>query len=543
MSTPVFNNGIFLREMAYDLNSRFIDEYHVAKIMGDSQPTDLGPVSIWAMARYPEVPLYNLAIVNRKNWITVTDPQGRYSWEFVVNYELPQIVEDVQPNNTQKGKNGTTFLLKFNKPGFGPGVIITCDLFAGPEVRVLDAGVEVDGAWIYKCELASNLNSDAYVDNIFIQPGTVWFKKTSAYNSWSTQFQGLDYKSGLRQYYNYCPSHQVGIEKHITEEALNKIMMGGGEGKAMNFVEMIQIADPKFYDPSVRTINDLLVKTGGEKGLRKAIKEGRVNMMLLNKIEADMLRTLALDIENELMWGKGGIINGENNSFIRRTPGLWSQFNLGYKTVYTKSTFSLKLIEDVIYNFFVGREPFEPNDPSRIVRIQTGLGGMKLASAAIQASAAATGLAIAAAGANSINAITGSRMDLEFGFRYSGYIIPNLAKVYFEYNPALDNWNANEVSNPMIDGFRLSSYSFLIYDIGGSAADNIRFLKYYASEGPKWIYRNGTCDYKGSSVVQSAGNFSGYYLNIRQYVPGIHVMDPTKIAKIVMRNPITGDTL
>lgn len=544
MATPVLNNGIFYREMNYSLNSRFIDEYHVSSILSETQPTDLGPVAIYAMARYRQSPLYNLALINRKNYITVTDEQGRYMWEVPIPYELPQIVEDIEPTNTQKGKFGTTFRLKFNRPDFGPGSIITCDNFNGPEVYIVDVPVQTSNGWVYTCKLASNMNTNAFLDNQYVQPGIKWNKKTSAYNSWSTKFQGLNYIGGMRKYYNYAPKHQVGIEMHVTEDMLEKIKLTGVNGKFIQMVELFQINDPKLYDPGVHTVADLSAKLGGEKGLRKAVADGRINLMLLSKIEADMLKQLQMDIESELMWGQGGRLTNENQGTIVRTPGLWRQFDLGYKRVYDYKTFSLSIIRDVIQNFFIGHEPFEPNDPNRVIVIDTGLGGLRLVHEAIKNEAAASGLAIQAAGANSIGAISGNRMDLVYGYNYSGFIIPNLAKVYFRLNPALEAYNANDITNPIIEnGRRLSSYSFLIFDIADNIENNIRFLKYYASEGPKWIYKNGTCDYKGSNVVISGGDFSGYKLTIRQYVPGIHVMDPTRIAKIVMRNPITGQTL
>lgn len=543
MATPVLNNGIFYREMNYSLNSRFIDEYHVSSILSETQPTDLGPVAIYAMARYRQSPLYNLALINKKNYITVTDEQGRYMWEVPIPYELPQIVEDIEPTNVQKGKFGTSFRLKFNRPDFGPGAIITCDNFNGPEVYIVDTPVQTSNGWVYTCKLASNMNTNAFLDNQYVQPGIKWNKKTSAYNSWSTKFQGVNYVGGVRKYYNYAPKHQVGVEMHVTEDMLEKIKLTGVNGKFIQMVELFQINDPKLYDPGVNSVAELSNKLGGEKGLRKAVADGRINMMLLTKIEADMLKTLQLDIESELMWGQGGRLTNENQGTIVRTPGLWRQFDLGYKRVYDYKTFSMKIIRDVLQNFFIGHEPFEPNDPSRTVIIETGVGGLRLVNDAIAAEASATGFAIQAAGANSIGAISGDRMNLQYGFNYSSYIFPNLAKVYFRLNPALDAYNANDITNPLINGHRLSSYSFLIFDIGDNLANNIRFLKYYASEGPKWIYKNGTCDYKGSNVVISGGDFNGYKLTIRQYVPGIHVMDPTRVAKIVMRNPITGQTL
>ena len=57
----------------------------------------------------------------------------------------------------------------------------------------------------------------------------------------------------------------------------------------------------------------------------------------------------------------------------------------------------------------------------------------------------------------------------------------------------------------------------------------------------KWFYQNGTMDYMGRTQgFASTGNFNGYRVMMSQTMPAIWVKDPTKVLKIVMRNPITG---
>lgn len=543
MATPVLNNGIFYREVNWNLNSRYLDEWHVSSLLAQQQPVDLGPVALWAMAKYRQAPLYNLALISKKNYIEITDPQGRYMWSTPIPYEMPQIIEDIEPGNTKKGQFDTTFRLKFNKDSFFPGQIITPDNFNGPEVYIVDIENLTTNGAIYKCKLASNMNSYAYLDNLYVQPGMRWAKKTSAYNQWSTKFQGVSERAGMREYYNYCPNVQAGGEYHVTEGMLEKIMQGKIDERWIKMVEMFKVEDDKLRDPMINDFTDLYTKLGGEKGLRKAINDGRVSVMLLTKVEADLLEQIRLDIENELMWGQGGRLVNENNDAIIRTPGLWKQFDLGYKYVYDLRSFSLEMFRSMIFNFYEGRTEPQSFDPNRVIEIHTGRGGMALINQAIKNDVVATGFTVQAAGANSIGAVDGDRMNLRYGFNFASMIVQHIGVVNFVYNPALDPYNANDITNPIINGARLSSYSFLIFDIADNLDSNIRFLKYYKNPGPKWIYTNGTCDWKGSNVVQSGGQFSGYKLQIKQYVPGIHVMDPTRICKMVLRNPYTGQSL
>ena len=60
MSTPVLNNGIFLRDTAYNASSH-VDSYHLVNMLKDAEPMDMGPVDLWAMAQRVEMPLYQMA--------------------------------------------------------------------------------------------------------------------------------------------------------------------------------------------------------------------------------------------------------------------------------------------------------------------------------------------------------------------------------------------------------------------------------------------------------------------------------------------------
>ena len=49
MSTPVLNNGIFLRDTNYAASSH-VDSYHLVNMLKNAEPMDMGPVDLWAMA-------------------------------------------------------------------------------------------------------------------------------------------------------------------------------------------------------------------------------------------------------------------------------------------------------------------------------------------------------------------------------------------------------------------------------------------------------------------------------------------------------------
>jgi hypothetical protein len=255
-------------------------------------------------------------------------------------------------------------------------------------------------------------------------------------------------------------------------------------------------------------------------------------------MEAAHLSKIASDIETYLMWGQGGRVKQDGPDDVRLSVGLWKQLDNSFKRIYNKSGFSLDMFKAELYNFYQGRVELQGPDPNRQIIVQTGLGGMKMVNEAIKAEANASGLLVRA---TDIGAVSGTNMDLNFGFAYTSYVIPFLANVKFVLNPAFDNLHTNDIENPLIDGHPLSSYSFVVFDVTENGNDNIYLLKLNWDNQLKWFYQNGTMDYMGRTQgFQSSGNFNGYRVFMSQTMPAIWVKDATKVLKIVMRNPITG---
>jgi hypothetical protein len=91
MSTPVLNNGIFLRDTNYNASSH-VDSYHLVNMLKDAEPMDMGPVDIWAMSQKVEMPLYQLSSFGGKNVIMVDNARGEYKWQTPVSQDLPYII-------------------------------------------------------------------------------------------------------------------------------------------------------------------------------------------------------------------------------------------------------------------------------------------------------------------------------------------------------------------------------------------------------------------------------------------------------------------
>ena len=538
MSTPVLNNGLFLRDTNYNASSH-VDSYHLVNMLKNAEPMDLGPVDIWAMAQKVEMPLYQLSSFGGKNIIMVDNARGEYKWQTPVSQNLPYILEDIEPSNTTKGIDGTTFKIKVSRREFGHGDIITYDKYNGCEMYITaDDILPVQDGFIYTVQLVNNDNYK-YLDNKYLANGTKIFRKGSARGEYGERFSDITTRAGFREFYNFVGGAEAHVHYSVSSRA-DLMARGGMNADGTVPVTGIWRNFDKSMDPSISKIEDMVAKMGKDY-VKRAMGNGTLTRTFLTTMEAAHLTKVATDIETYLMWGHGGRVRQDGPDDIRMSVGLWKQLDNSFKRVYNKSSFSLELFRGELYNFYAGRVEFQGPDPKRQLIVQTGMGGMRMVNEAIKREAANSGLVIQAASNNGIGAISGQGMDLGFGFAYTSYVIPFLANVKFVLNPAFDNLHTNDIENPIIDGNPLSSYSFVIFDITDTGNDNIFMLKLSWDNQLKWWYQNGTMDYMGRTQgFQSSGQFNGYRVFMTQTMPAIWVKDPTKVLKIVMRNPITG---
>ena len=542
MATPVLNNGIFLRDTNYAASSH-VDSYHLVNMLRNAEPMDLGPVDLWAMVQKVEMPLYQMSSFGGKNVITVDNARGEYKWQTPVVQDLPYVVDNVltadgegaQPTNL--GTDGTTFQIKISRREFGHGDIITYDKYNGSEMYITaDDIIPTGDGFIYTVQLVNNDNGQGINCELYLQPGDKLFRKGSARGEYGERFSDIQIQSGFREYYNFVGGAEAHVHYSVSSRADLMIKGGMNADGTVPVVEIWRNFD-KTSDPSITSMETMVSKMGKDY-VKRAMGNGSLSRTFLTAMEAAHLTKVASDIETYLMWGQGGRVRQDGPDDIRLSVGLWKQLDNSFKRVYNKSGFTLDLFRSEIYNFYAGKVDFQGPDPKRQLIVQTGMGGMRMVNEAIKREAINSGLLIQAA---DIGAITGKGMDLNFGFAYTSYVIPFLANVKFVLNPAFDNLHTNDIENPIIDGFPLSSYNFIIFDITDNTNDNIYMLKLGWDNQLKWWYQNGTMDYMGRTQgFQSSGQFNGYRVYMTQMMPAIWVKDPTKVLKIVMRNPITG---
>ena len=543
MATPVLNNGLFLRDTSYKASSH-IDSYHLASMLGNAEPMDMGPVDLWAMTQKVEMPLYQMASFGGKNTIMVDNARGEYKWQTPIAIDLPFVTENIAGENVV-GKDGQKFRIKLSKRTFGHGDIITYDKYNGLELYITaDDILPAGNGFIYTVQLVNNASNTGLDPTKYLVSGTKFFRKGSARGEYGERFSDIETGAGFREFYNFVGGAEAHVHYSISSRA--DLMMKGG----MNADGTVPVTEiwrnfDKNIDPSISTLEGMVTAMGKDY-IKRAFDNGSLSRTFLTSMEAAHLTKVANDIETYLMWGHGGRVRQDGPDDIRLSVGLWKQLDNSFKRVYNKASFDLDMFKNELYNFYQGKVELEGPDPGRTLVVQTGIGGMKLINEAIRAEAAGlTGTGALGTGAvinaDNLGIVKGNPMDLGFGYAFTSYVIPFLANVQFVLNPAFDNLHTNDIENPLVDGRPLSSYSFIIFDVTDNVQDNIFLLKLSWDNQLKWFYQNGTMDYMGRSQgFASTGNFNGYRVYMTQTMPAVWVKDPTKVLKIVMKNPVTG---
>jgi hypothetical protein len=538
MATPVLNNGLFLRDTSYQASSH-IDSYHLTQMLGDAEPMDMGPVELWAMTQKVEMPLYQMASFGGKNTIMVDNARGEYKWQTPVSQSLPMSM-GISGLTDGDGKDGEPFKIRLSKREFGHGDIITYDKYNGLELYITaDDIVPVGDGWVYTCTLVNNATGTG-IETKYFAAGTKFFRKGSARGEYGERFSDIQTGAGFREFYNFVGGAEAHVHYSVSSRADLMIKGGMNADGTVPVTEIWRNFD-KNLDPSLDSIESIAGAMGKDY-IKKAFDNGSLSRTFLTSLEAAHLTKIANDIECYLMWGHGGRVRQDGPDDIRLSVGLWKQLDNSFKRVYNKSAFSLDMFKNELYNFYAGKVEFDGPDPKRQLVVQTGIGGMQLVNEAIRVEANGTSAGLGAVtNLDNIGAITGSGMDLGYGYAYTSFIIPFLANVKFVLNPAFDNLNTNDIENPLVDGRPLSSYSFIIFDVTDEGNDNIFLLKLSWDNALKWFYQNGTMDYMGRTQgFASSGHFNGYRVMMTQTMPSVWVKDPTKVLKIVMRNPVTG---
>lgn len=544
MATPSINNGIFYRQTQFDARSHVGKNYLMQ--MDLEKATDLGPVEFWAMTRKSEMPLYKLSSFGGQNIIEVDGDVARYQVP-VSTDDTVEIVEDISTAD-RPGIDGQSFEIMISSDRFGYGDILKFDKYSNMELVVLPEPIRSKGeAAIYTVRLINN-DSVKFLDKKYLAPGNRISKYGSVrsgefgqvFSSWS--IKGI----GQREYLQYVGMAEAQTSYHITSKA-NDI---GLDPRDYNkIVEYVQIDGSG--DPGITDLRKYMATTGmTPQALGQMVQQGKARMKFAYAYDEISIRTIARDRENYLMWGSGGRIQLDGQDEIIMSAGLWQQIDSAYKHIYNFNNFSLDMFKNVISNYLWPKVDFSTFGAEPLMIVETGRGGLELANEMIRKEANSNAMMVSATETNALE-VSSNHQASWMGISYTQVRIPMVATLRFVYNPALDPVHTNQIENPILaTGFPLSSYSFIIHDVTeNGGADNIKLLRKKDSK-LRMVVENGLDSHPmfqqsgpGGSIAHMGNRKSGFGAVFFQPYDAIWVKDPTRILKIVMRNPFTGNTL
>jgi hypothetical protein len=538
MATPSINNGIFYRQTQFDMRS------HVAKnylpLMNVDTVTDLGPVEYWAMARKSELPLYKMSSFGGKNIREIDGNIARYQVPVSMD-DTVEIVADVTTTD-KPGIDGSEFEIFVSDGRFGYGDILKFSQFSNFQLVVQPRQIRTRGEGaIYTVKMPDGGNVK-YLDKKYLAPGT----RIGKYGSVMSPEFGQNYSSwamkgvGNREYIIKIGEAVANTSYWVSNKANEHGITTANYNKVMEYIQIDGSGDP-----TVPELTKYMSSVGmSPLDLKKKVENGEARMQFGFAMDDISMKILARDYENQLMWGTGGRIQLDGADEVDLPTGLWQQLNSGYVHVFNMNNFNKQLFINAYHNYFLGRRDLTTPGQEPVVDIDTGWGGMVLVNDMIKAEAGSNSMIV---NAKEIGALTGGPFNLGWGLWYNELTLPGLVRLRFKYNPAFDVINKNDIDNPRLStGYNLSSYSFIMYDVD-DFSNNVELLRNKNAK-IKMIHEPGRDahplfkqDNGAVSRHTATSRKSGFGVAFERPYDAIRVIDPTRILKIVMRNPFTGE--
>lgn len=545
--------GIFIGQ-ARSLGVRNHVDIPYVTALAPQKPLDFGVLDLWALKQRTESPLLTLAIDNAQVIYTDAD---YYTFELPTAADTTMRLVTAGLDKDKQGMDGEEipFVVKGGR-NLGPGSIFKFDLTSRISFKVVDRPFEQMGE---QFKFWATLNSNAFVKFVTrseFQPQRQVIKLAD--------IRGLDFSSykanwevtgipSLAKYKNYLSNALLQQHYRVTSGAVEYLntntrfdakQISMLEQTVLQFYQVRGIADNKVIDlRNPESYKMYWEKLQGEKA------KGNGEAAFVNLLDSIAINLMQKQNNNLMIWSDqiNSLVDGYDTQ--RLVPGVWFQLDLaGYKHSYSIDTFSLDTITDAIKDFEFGKVPLRESISTNVYIIKTGRGGQEL----IYKEFLKKGFQIPAQVQNrDHNFITGDANNLSYRApRFIDYQIPNIGILRVEWEPGFDPVMADEFVNPILPGgYRLSSYTMLIEDYNTSR-DNIAIIRkngtkmrmiVEAGDQTHPLMRSGA-NINGQNIQVHAASdeMTGYQVKFISKADTAIVKDPTKLLKLVPKNPRTG---
>lgn len=529
-----------------------LDMTHIAELEAPKKFTDFGTIDLWARKRKADVPFLTVAGIGSNNiiyedeWITYSVPAMRDG--------STVITADISGDD-QAGRGKTEFDIQAKGSMISYGTSFKFDLQMKDEFVVTNYREIGDGEFVYTCK---RMDSDEPVNKLWLQPGNKLLPMVSFISGEFGQ-EFADWQvdiSGGPKYKIPVGQKEIGVHYHVTTKVanINGVTVTGATKKAMDDAFEYYFSIPGLDDSGLTTLSQGL--SSNQSGtVDGAFESGTARVQISTLYDSLSLKYLARGEQEYMLWGTGGSQMHHGGMDESVAPvGAWQQMDTGFKTLFNIPTFGLHTLKAMYQEYIHGRIDYPTAGAEPVIEIQTGKGGFEMVQRMISKEANNNSLIIMA---NDYGQIKGAGpMNLEYSpLWYSSIRVPMLAIFKFVYNAAFDPTEANELTNPIIQGtgYRLSSFSMIVYpenSFGGS--NNIKIVRSKEDGGKVFMnVINGRS--KGHPLVSQSSSVgggitatmsahlgTGYEATFSKKLDGLWIVDPTRILKAVAINPYTG---
>lgn len=548
--------GIFMGQSKPMGLRNHLDIQYVTALQGarNVDAIDFGVLDLWAFKQRINSPLLTLAISNAQVMYTDAD---YYEFSLPTATDTTTRLISGGLDKDKIGLDGEEIPFVVSKRDLSPGSLFKFDVTSRISFLVTDKTPEQLGEHV-KIWAVLNPNAQVkFVTKAEFQPGRQIIK--------IADIRGLDFTSykaawqlsggGLAKYKNYISNAKLQQAYRVTSGAVEYLQNSTRFDKAqttmmeqtvLQFYAIKGIADSKFID---LTNSSEQYKSYAERLQQEKIK-GNGETAMVNLLDSLAISMIQRQNNDLIVWSDQVNILRDGYDTTRLVPGVWFQLDLaGYKHSYSIATFTLSTITDAIKDFEYGKVEMRESISTNVYVIKTGRGGQELLYKAFMKD----GFNINAQILNRDHGfIEGDANNLKFKVpRFVSYQIPNIGILEVNWEPGFDPVTADEYVNPMLPGgYRLSSYTMLIEDYNTSR-DNIVILRKNETANLRMIILNGDqahplCRYNanisGQNIQWSSAidEKTGYEVKFVGGADTAVVKDPTKLLKLVPKNPRTG---
>lgn len=555
MATPTFQNfgnNLVVKKADYRFNGIFTDSNYLLNLFGDDiRSTHMGVLSAWNQWSLISTPLLSMTEL-QKNVIYTNGDDGELTFNMPFQLDGVTVKEDLTEDIEFPGRDGQVFEILLGdgslEPTFQVGTRITADFRDGQNLYIVEVGSALGQGFKYKVKLVTS-DKNEWFDKRYLAVGTQFFRISGTSGEFTEHFPGINNSFGMMKL-----KHQLGgrrgVEYTITGNAqrlnlsLKQNNLKGWDGS----IPSLTPNDPSFYMVIGEGKFDGGKPVMGKDGTQK-IKPGTETW--LTYADAMILKQLMLDEELDLMWARGGVIQGARGKSQIIGEGLYQQMKKGNWA--TLPRYSRQALMNVFGQVFRNR-PDIP-DYKRKFKLQGGYGAMielqRIFSEELNRTANQAGAVLQAADLGIVKKVgeVNGIAELSSGYRMNSVFIPGMGTITFEHNPAFDSQFSRTEDEPFIGGQPKHSYTSAIFDVtdenytnaaqvtsqvewakGVDTGANVYLVRNQAMPGTKVTYLPG----RTSPYAPSAGRgniavsrFDGS-TTIMENQSNIWLKDPTK---------------